>query len=146
MALIGPQQHAIALLAHVDFAVEVDRVQHHLARFLVEGDDFGHVLGDQVLVLHRQDRQFQTDHAAHFARPQAAAIDDMLCDDVALVGDHIPIAVRSLARIKHACLGEYFGPGLARRAAEGVGGAIGIDVALDRVVHRTNELRLVQQR
>ena len=63
-----------AFLAHVDLAVEIDDVQHLLGR----RDDLGNVLGDEVLMLHRQHRQFEPGHAADFARPQAAGIDDVL--------------------------------------------------------------------
>ena len=146
MALIGPQQHAIALLAHVDFAVEVDRVQHHLARFLVEGDDFGHVLGDQVLVLHRQDRQFQTDHTPYLTRPKTAAVDDVLGNDIALVGNNLPATVQALPCIEHSGVCKHLGTGLACRTAEGVSCAVGVYVALNRVVHGADELRLVNQR
>ena len=84
--LVGADQHAAALLAHVDLALEVDDVE------LVDVgiDDAGNVLGDEIVMLHRQDRQFEPDHAPDLARPQAAAVDDMLGDDIALLGDDVP--------------------------------------------------------
>ena len=53
-----------------------------------------HILRDQILMLHRQNRQLQTHHAADLARPQAAGIHDMLGMHIAMIGDHIPAAIR----------------------------------------------------
>jgi hypothetical protein len=61
----------------------------------------GHLAGDQILVLHREDRQLDADHPSDFARPQAAGVDDMLRVDVALVGDHVPRAVGALRQRLH---------------------------------------------
>ena len=96
--LVGADQHAAALLAHVDLALEVDDVE------LVDLgiDDAGNVLGDEVMVLHREDRQFEPDHAADLARPEAAAVDDVLGEDVALLGDDVPGAVRARLEIDDA--------------------------------------------
>ena len=66
----------LRLLAHVDLALEVDDMQHLPGG----GDDLGNLLGDEVLMLHREHRQFEADHAADLARPQAAGIDDVLGD------------------------------------------------------------------
>ena len=143
MALIGSQQHAVALLAHVDLAVEIHRVQHHLAGAAVDLDHLGHVLRDEVLVFHGQDRQLQANKAAHFTRPQAAAVDHVLGDDVALFSDHLPHAVGTLTGVHDPGVRVHLGSALARRAAEGVGGSIGIHMPLDRVVHGADELGLV---
>ena len=67
-------------LAHVDLALEVDGME--LVDFGI--GDAGDVLGDEVVMLHRQHRQFQADHAPDLPRPQAAAIDDMLGEDLPL--------------------------------------------------------------
>ena len=65
--LVGAEQQPVALLAHVDLAREVHRVES--PRRTVE---LGHRLGDEVHVLHRQHRQLDAAHAADLARPQAA--------------------------------------------------------------------------
>ena len=143
MALIGSQQHAVALLAHVDLAVEIHRVQHHLAGAAVDLDHLGHVLRDEVLVLHGQNRQLQANQATHFARPQAAAVDHVLRDDGALVGSHIPHAVGPLTGAHDPGVRVDLGPTLARRAAERVGRTVRVHMPLDRVVHGADELGLV---
>ena len=78
MGLIGADQQPGALLAHIELAVEVDAVQHLVAGLLVEGDDLGDLLGDEILMRHGEDGQFEADETADLARPQAAGIDDML--------------------------------------------------------------------
>ena len=70
---IGAHQHAVALLADIDLAVEVDAVHELAADRLVELDDLRHVLGDQIHVLHGEHRQFEPDHAADLAGPQRPA-------------------------------------------------------------------------
>ena len=146
MALVGPQQHAVALLAHVDLAVEIDRVQHHLAGAAVDLHHLGHILGDEVLVLHGQDRQLQAYQAPHLTRPQTTAVDHVLRNDVALVGDHLPHAIGPLSRVHDPRMRADLGPALARRAAEGIGRAVRVHMPLDRVVHGAHELALVKQR
>ncbi len=127
---VGADQHAAALLAHVDLALEIDDVE--LVDLRV--DDAGDVLGDEVMVLHRQHRQFEPDHAADLARPEAAAIDDMLGDDIALVGDDVPASVGAAFQVDDA--GE----------AIGVGDAPGIEMALDGIEHRADEVLLLDKR
>ena len=105
-----------------------------------------HVLGDEVLVLHGEDRQFEPDHAADLARPQAARVDDVLGVDRALLGDDVPGAVGALPRVDDAVLAHDLGARDLRGLGVGVGHAVRIDVALDRVVDRADEVLLVQQR
>ena len=51
-------------------------------------------LGDDVLVLDRDDRHVEADHRAGLAREIAGRRDDVLAGDVALVGLHQPLAGR----------------------------------------------------
>ena len=91
--LVGAEQDAVALLARVDLALEVEHADHLAAGLAVEGLDLRHRLGEQVHVLHGEHRQLEADHAADLARPQAAAVDDVLGLDRALFGDDVPGAV-----------------------------------------------------
>ncbi len=50
------------------------------AALLVVGDHLGHVIGDEIHMLHGQHRQFDADHAADLARPQAARIHHVFGD------------------------------------------------------------------
>ena len=143
--LVGSDQHAGALLAHVELAIEVDAVDDLLAGRLVEGDDFGQLFGQQVLVRHAQHRQLQSDKAADLAGPQSAGVHDVLGMDAALLGDDVPAAVGALYRIGDAALLNHLGAVGARRLGIGVGGAGRIEMALERVPHGADELRLVEE-
>ena len=90
-ALVGAEQHATALLAHVDLTLEVDDVQQ-----LGLSGEFRQIVGDDVLVFHREDGQLEPHHATDLAGPKAAGVDDVLGMHVALLGDHIPAAVGAL--------------------------------------------------
>ena len=144
--LVGAHQHAATFLAQVQLAVEVDGVQHLLAGRAVDLGDLGHVLGDQVHVLHREHRVFAADHVPHLARPKAACVDHMLGMDLAAVGDHAPGAVRVLDELLD--LGEALDVGaeLARGLGVGLRRAGRVEVAVDDGLERTDEARWVEQR
>ena len=143
---IGAHQHAVAFLADIDLAVEIDAMHQFLAGRPVEVDDLGHVLGDQVHVLHGENRQFQPDHAPDFTRPEAGGIDDMLGANLALVGDHPPGAVLKLDEILDLGVQLDLGAVLLRRPGIGMGGAVGIEMALMRIENRADELVGIEQR
>ena len=76
--LVGAQEHPAALLADVDLAGEVERHRHLLAGLRDVRGDLGHVDGEQVHVLHGEDRQLDADHPADLAGPQSAGVDHVL--------------------------------------------------------------------
>jgi hypothetical protein len=140
-ALVGSHQHPAAFLAQVDLALEVDRVQ----RLLPTGE-FGEVSGDQVLMFHREDRQFQPDHPADLARPQTAGVDDVLGVHVAVIGDHVPGPVGARLQVHDPRAPHDLGARDLRRFRIRVRDPVGIDVTLDRIVERAREMLLVHQR
>ena len=143
---IGAEQDAVALLAGVDLALEVEHADHLAAGRLVEFLDLRHRLGEQIHVLHGQHRQFDADHAADLARPQAAAVDDMLGLDRALFGDDVPGAVGLLRQFDDAVAQHDLGAEFLGRLGVGDGGAGGIEMAFDRIPHGADEIGLVHQR
>src|SRR3546814_19183712 len=104
----GAHDQAAALLAHVDLGAEVDAVR----QFLRAGRHLRHLVGDEVVVLHRQHRQLEADHAADLARPEAAAVHHVLGLEAALVGDDLPAAVAQ--RVKPEDAGEPLALGAHR--------------------------------
>ena len=99
--LVRPEQHRPALLADVDLAGEVERHRHLVAGLRLVGGDLGHVLGQQVHVLHGEHRQLDPDHPADLARPQAAGVDDVLgVDRLAALEAHVPGPVRPLRQAR----------------------------------------------
>ncbi len=107
---------------------------------------FRQVFGNEVLVLHRKDRQFQADEATDFARPQATRIDDMLGVNRPLLGDHVPGAVSTLPGVDDAVLAHDLGACELRGLGVRVRHAVRIDVAFDRIVDRAEKVLLVEQR
>ncbi len=144
--LVGAEHHAAALLPHVDLGLEVDGVRQLVPGLLVEGDDLGHVLGHQVHMLHGQHRQLDADHAADLARPQPAAIDDVLGLDGAGRGDDVPAAVGARRQVGHPGLQMDLGAVDAGRFGVGMGGAGGVEIAVGGVVHGADEIALLEQR
>ena len=106
----------------------------------------GHRLRDHVHVLHGQDRQLDADHAADLPRPQAAGVDDVLGVDLALLGDDIPRPVGALAEVGHHRVPVDLGAGVAGADGVGVGDAGRVDVALDRVEQRADEVLVLHER
>ncbi len=143
---IGAHQHAVALLAEIDFPVEIDAVHQLLAARLVELDHLGHVLGDEIHVLHGQHRQLEPHHAADLARPEAAAVDHVLSDDLTLVGDDAPAAVLALHEVLYLGVQIDVGTVLLGRFRIGMGRAVGIEMTFHRIEHRTDELVGIEQR
>jgi hypothetical protein len=140
--LVGANQHSLAFLAHVDLALEVDGVQYLLRR----RDDFGDLAGDEVLVLHRQNRQRKANEAPDLARPEPGRVDDVLRHEIALVGDHVPRTIGALLQIRDAREAIDFGAEVARGFCIRLRDSGGIDVAFERVVQRADEVPLVHQR
>ncbi len=138
--LIGAEQDAVALLARVDLALEVEHADHLAAGRLVEGLDLRHRLGQEIHVLHGEHRQLDADHAADLARPQAAAIDDMLGLHRALLGDDVPGAVRILGQFLDRVAQHDLGAELLGRLRVGDGRAGRIEMAFDRVPHGADEI------
>jgi len=98
MRLVGADQRAAAFLAHVDLAGVIGGIDD----FFVPPGKFRDVLGDQVVMLHREHRQLDADQVADLARPQARAIDDVLGMHRAFVGRDIPRTVAALRERKDA--------------------------------------------
>ena len=145
--LIRPEQHRAALLADVDLAPEVERHRHLVAGARDMGRDLGHVLGQQVDVLHGQDRQLQPDHPADLARPQTAGVDDVLgMDPVAALEDDVPGPVRPLLEAVHLRVEPDLRTGQLCALDIRPGHPGRVDVALDRVVQRPDEVLRVEQR
>ena len=108
---VHTQHHAFAFLAQIALGTEIDDVADLFARAFVEGLDFGNIVGHQIHMFHGQHRQFDADHAAHFARPQATGVDHMLALNHAFVGDDAPSAIGFLFQAFH--LGLHFDGGAA---------------------------------
>ena len=92
--------------------------------------DLGMRLGDDVLVLHRNDRNADPDHAAGLAGETARSRDDVLADDVALVGDDLPFAARLPLDRRHRRPPVDLAALIARAARQRLGQVGRLDVAV----------------
>ena len=92
--LVGTDEGAAALLAHVDLAGVVGGVDD----LALAPGELRNVLGDQVVMLHGQHRQLDAHHVPDLARPQPAAVHHVLGMHGALVGHDIPGAIAALRR------------------------------------------------
>ena len=98
-------------------------------------------------MLHGQDRQLDADHPADLARPQPAGVDDVLgVDRVAALEPDVPRPVRALLQADDRLVlvdlrAELLGALHVRAGDPGR-----VDVPLDRVVQRADEVLRVEQR
>ena len=151
--LVGAEQHALALLAHVDLAAEVDHVHQPRAGAPVVLPHGFERLGDQVGVLHGQHRQLQAHHAPHLAGPQAPAVDDVLAVDRSevlsaggVVHQHPPAPVTVALDGAGPGVAVHLGAGGPGRLGVGVGHPGRIHMALVGIHQRPYEVLGIEQR
>ena len=90
-------------------------------------------------MLHRVQREIDARHRRDLARPEPARVDDVLRVDRALVGHHLPGAVGPRVGLAHHAVGDDLGARHPRRAGVGVGGARGVEMAVERVVEAAQD-------
>ena len=117
-----------------------------MRQFGIQRLDLVQRLGDQVMVLHRQHGQFQPDHAADLAGPEAACIHHLFAADRAFVGDHRPAAVLFRHQFLDLGVAVDLRTALAGRDGIGVGHAGRIDMALVRIIDGAGEMAGIDQR
>ena len=144
--LVRAHEHAAAFLAQIQLAVEVHRVQHLLAGRGIDRGDFRHVLGDQVHVLHGEDRMLPTHHVADLARPQPARVHHVFGADLALVRDHTPGLVGALHEFLDLRVAFDARAELPRRLGVRMRGPGGVEMAVHDGLERSHEARRVEQR
>ena len=145
--LVGAEQDALALLAGVDLAGEVDHVGQLAPVRLVVLDDLGHRLGHQVVVLHGQHGQLEPamrpTSRAH--RPPAfTTCSAWMVWSRSVMTSHVPSG--RWLQIGDPGVGVHLGAAVAGADGVGVGDAVRVDAALVLVVERADEELLLQQR
>ncbi len=91
-------------------------------------------LGDDVLMLHRNDRNIDPDHATRITGEIARGGDDVLASNVALVGHHLPLAVRLPLDRRHSRLAVDLAAAVARAPRQRLGEVGRLDVAVLRML------------
>ena len=131
VALIAPDQHAAAFLAQVEFAVLVAGQRD----FAVQSGDLGDVVGDDILVLHGNERQRVAGHGGHLPCPQSRGVDDRFGNDRAGLRGDLPVAVAAAREAGHRRVSRDDTAGLAHAFGKGMGHSGRIDMAIRRPPH-----------
>ena len=105
--------------------------------------DFGDLFGEEVHVFHSQNWELNSAHAAYFAGPQAATVDDVFGIDGAFFGYYIPGAVDFLHQVLGPTVAIDFCPGHLGRFSVGIGNAGGVYVAAHGVPEGAYEVFFV---
>ena len=129
---------AAPFLAQIAFAAGVHDMREFLAGFQ-DLHDLRHVIGDKVLVRHRQKRQVDARHRPHLARPEAACVDDMFGVDGPLFGHHVPGAVGARVGFQHAVVFDNLRAAHPGRLGIGLRGAGRVEMAVQRIVKRADD-------
>ena len=95
--------------------------------------------GHDILVLDRDHRHVDPDHAAGRPCEIPGRRDDVLADDVALVGRNLPFAAWPPLDRDHGRMAVDLRPALARRPRQGLGQVGGLDIAVLGMLDRADD-------
>ena len=135
-----------SFLPHVPGAVALPQHAHLRKTGGLACLDFGMGLGDDVLVLHRDDRHVEADHGPGPPGEVAGAGDHVLAGDVALVGLDQPLATGLLHNAGDRGLAVDGRAALAGTPGEGLGQVRGLDVTVRRVLDGAEQIIGLGQR
>ena len=144
--LIRAEQHPLPLLAQIQLTAKVGGVNDLAPGAPVVVDDLGHGIGQEIVVLHGEDGQFQPGQAADLARPEPAGIDHMFGPDGSRAGDHIPAAIGAGHRLQHRVAQLHRRAEALRRPGIGMGYPGRIHMRGQRVEQRPDKMRRIQDR
>ena len=102
--------------------------------------------GHDILVLDRDHRHVDSDHAAGLSREIAGRRNDVLADHLALVGRDLPFAARQPLEARDGRLAVDLGAALARATRQRLRQVGGLDVAVLEVLDRANDAVDVAER
>ena len=129
---IRANQHAICLLAEIGMRPRIA----HDGQFTLERDQLLDRLGDQIMMQHIGDRHIMSGPRAYDITIRACGIDDMLADDVAVIGDHFPLARGQELDISDEGAAVDFRAELARACGHRIGNVGRGDMAIGNGVER----------
>ena len=144
--LVGAEDQPAPLLAQIPRAVGLAQHPHLGQPRRVAGLNLRVRLGDDVLVLHRDDGDVQTDHRAGAPGEVTGRADHVLADDVALVGVHAPLAARGPGDPRDRGVAVDLRAAIARAGRERLGQIRRLHVAVSGVADRPDQAVDVAQR
>ena len=142
LLLIGADEKALPLLAHIALRIKIDGI----GQFAGQGLDFRNAVGDQIHMLHRNNRQRHPCHRCYFPTPEPAGIDHHFTADLAPGRFHQPAALRQASCFGDRCVAMHLGPRQSRCFGIGVGDTGRIHMPVAGVIHRAKYAIRVQQR
>ncbi len=89
--LVGAEHQAVALLTQIAFKALIAQDRHFRQALTLALDHFRHGISDPVLVNDRNCRNVEPQHGSGLAGIISCRRDDMLADDIALIGLHLPL-------------------------------------------------------
>ena len=128
--LVGTEQQAAILLAHVPGGVALPEHPHFRQALAAALDDRRMRFGDDVLVLDRDHRHVQPDHAPRPPGEITGGRDDVVADDLALVGDDLPLAGGQLLDGADGGVAVDGGAAVASAAGQRLGQVGGLNIAV----------------
>ena len=137
--LVGAEDQPAPLLAQVPGAVRLPQHPHLGQARRVTRLYFRVRLGDDVLVLNRNDRDVEACHGARAPGEAARRADHVLADDVALVGVHAPLAAHRAGDRGDRSVAVDLRAPVARTGRERLGQVRRLDVSVPRMADRSDE-------
>ena len=144
--LVGAENQPAGLLAHVPAAVGVTKNAHFRQAPGVPLLDRLMRLGDDILVLDRDHRNVEPDHAARLAGEIAGCADHMLAGDLALVGGHLPFARGGARNAGDGGVAIDFGAAVAGPAGQRLRQVGRLDIAVAGMPDRADQTLGVAKR
>jgi hypothetical protein len=134
IALERAHEQTAGLLAHVERRVGIPEYW----KLGLESGEGVDLLGDQVVVLERNDRKLDTDQTSDLPRPLTGCVDDDVRADLALRGLDAPARPFTLDR-GHRCVSADLGSAALRTLCECMSHSGRVDVAVRRHVGRAED-------
>ena len=137
--LIWAKQKATRFFTHIIACVRLAQHTHFGKAGLFALHDFGVLLGDQILVLHRDDRNIQPNHRPCLTREVARAGYDVLARYIALIRRDQPLAIGLLRDASDRCVAIDRCPALPRAFRQRLRQICWLNIAVIGMLNRTND-------
>ncbi len=124
------------LLAHVE---AISRAAHH-GEGRVRLDELGDRLGNEVHVLHRDHRVFDTYERAHLIGPETGGDDEVLGNDLAACRCDLPLPRRQLSQAGNRRVAMDLGARGAAAPRQGLAELRRVDVTIERIPQRRQDV------
>ncbi len=129
VAFVDAEQKPFTLLPGIGETLEIDDCRH----LPIERTQLGYGFGDEVMVLHRHDRQVDAGHDADPPGPEACSVDDMFGRDRARLGDDRPRPAGVLMKVQYGVAENDIRAPFAGRRNKGMRRTGGVEVAVVRI-------------